>query len=78
MFTTGSKDDGMFSLSSDECVTEYVSLLKSGVDGVKGISSDISDTDVVELAGVLKAERDERVGVTGNGKGREANRPPCR
>jgi len=78
LFTTGSKEDGMFSLSSDECVTEYASLLNNGVDGVKGMSSEISDTDVVELAGVLKADRDERLGVTGNGKGRTANRPPCR
>ena len=66
LFTTGSKDDGTFSLSSDECATEYVSLL-NGVDGVKGISSEISDMEVVELAGVLKADRDERLGVTGNG-----------
>ena len=78
LFTTGSKDDGTFSLSSDEYVTEYVSLLNNGVDGVKGISSEISDTEVVELAGVLKADRDERLGVTGSGKGPVANRPPCR
>jgi len=77
LFTAGSKDDGTFSLSSDECATEYVSLL-NGVDGVKGISSEISDMEVVELAGVLKADRDERLGVTGNGQGPVANRPPCR
>ena len=65
LFTTGSKDDGTFSLSSDECATEYVSLL-NGVDGVKGISSEISDMEVDELAGVLKTDRDERLGVTGN------------
>jgi len=75
LFTTGSKDDGTFSLSSDECTTEYVSLL-NGVDGVKGISSEISDMEVVELAGVLKADRDERLGVTGSGQCPVANRPP--
>ena len=75
LFTTGSKDDGTFSLSSDECATEYVSLL-NGVDGVKGISSEISDMEVVELAGVLNADKDERLGVTGNEQGPVANRPP--
>ena len=78
LFTTGSKDDGTFSLSSDECVIEHVSLLNNGVDGVKGMSSEMSDMEVVELAGVLKTNRDERLGVTGKGKGPVANRPPCR
>jgi hypothetical protein len=75
LFTTGSKDDGKFSLSSDECATEYESLL-IGVDGVRGISSEISDMEVVELAGVLKADREDRLGVTGNEQGPVANRPP--
>jgi len=66
LFKTGSKVDDMFSLSSEEC-DEKRSLLNAGVIGVRGISSEMSEADVVELAGVLTAEIEERFGVTGRG-----------
>lgn len=69
LFNTGSKDVGKFSLSSDLQGLEVKgSLEKEGVVGVKGMSSDKSETDVDELIGVLTAdtEADERVGVTGS------------
>lgn len=66
LFRTGSKVDEIFSLSSDECNVEKGSLLNAGVTGVRGISSEMSEAEVVELAGVLMAESDERLGVTGS------------
>jgi len=67
LFRMGSNVDDTFSLSSEECEAKNGSLLNAGVTGVRGISSEISDADVVELVGVLKVEANERLGVTGNG-----------
>lgn len=67
LFRTGSNVEDTFSLSSEECEAENVSLLNAGVTGVRGISSEMSEADVVELVGVFRAEADERLGVTGNG-----------
>ena len=66
LFSTGSKDEGLFSLSSEEYELVNGSLENDGVVGVRGMSSDTSDMDVVELLGVLIAEEaGERIGVTG-------------
>src|SRR6188768_2935511 len=61
----GSKVDEIFSLSSDEYVPEKGSLLNDGVVGVMGMSSEMSEAVVVALAGVVMADDDERLGVTG-------------
>jgi len=70
----------MFSLSLDECGCPKGSLENAGVVGVRGKSSDLSETDVVELIGVLIAEEGgERIGVTGRVvDGGRTYRPPCR
>jgi len=65
LLRTGSNVDEIFSLSSDECDVEKGSLLKAGVVGVRGMSSEMSEAEVVELAGVLMADIEERFGVTG-------------
>lgn len=67
LFNTGSNVEDIFSLAA----TAYELLLNgscmnAGVVGVKGKSSDVSETDVVELIGVLMADAGERLGVTGN------------
>ena len=66
MFITGSKVVEVFSLSSEENVLENASLLKAGVVGVRGMSSDASEAVVVEL-GVFSTDADVRLGVTGKG-----------
>jgi len=77
LFSTGSNVVEMFSLSSDECEAEKGSLLYGGVVGVNGISSDKSEAVVVVLAGVLIADADVRLGVTGKSWGNRAwKRPP--
>lgn len=79
LFSTGSKCDGRFSLSSEGNELENGSLEKVGVEGVSGISSDTSDNDVVELIGVVAADTVARFGVTGSeGSVWGLNRPPCR
>jgi len=79
LLSTGSKDDDMFSLSLDVCEPPNESLENAGVVGVRGKSSDWSETDVVELVGVLTADGGERIGVTGKGDGvGRTYRPPCR
>lgn len=65
LLRTGSNVDGTFSLSSDECA-ENVSLAKYGVVGVGGVSSEMSDGDVVQLIGVLVVDKEDRFGVTGS------------
>lgn len=70
LFTTGSKVvDGTFSLSSEPYTAKNGSLANDGGDagvvGVIGISSDMSDTEVDVLIGVLTLEADVRLGVTG-------------
>jgi len=79
LLSTGSKDD-MFSLSLDVYEPPNGSLENAGVVGVRGkSSSDWSETDVVELIGVLTADGGERIGVTGKGDGvGRTYRPPCR
>lgn len=59
----------MFSLSSDEYELAKGSLEgNDGVVGVRGKSSEVSETDVVELIGVLTADAAvERDGVIGKG-----------
>lgn len=66
LLTTGSKCDGWFSLSSDGYEPENGSLENVGVTGVSGMSSETSDSDVVELGGVTTVHRLLRFGVTGN------------
>lgn len=56
----------MFSLSSEEYDPENASLVKDGVVGVRGISSDASDKDVEQLIGVLTQDEADRLGVTGS------------
>ena len=55
MLITGSNDGDMlmFSLSSEEWPPENGSLENIGVVGVRGISSDKSETDVEQLVGVF-------------------------
>jgi len=65
LFSTGSNDDDMFSLSSDEYELEKGSLENEGVVGVRGISSDMSETEVEQLIGVLTVDAEVRLGVTG-------------
>jgi len=79
LLSTGSNEDDMFSLSSDAYEPENGSLVNEVVVGVRGMSSDISDTDVEQLIGVLAAEVEDRLGVIG----KDVNvwrmkRPPCR
>lgn len=77
LLSTGSNVVDMFSLSSDGYDDVKGSLLCTGVFGVMGMSSDMSEAVVVVLAGVLIADKDVRLGVTGkNGGAREGNRPP--
>jgi len=64
LLSTGSNVVDMFSLSSDGCDVKG-SLLCIGVFGVMGMSSDMSEAVVVVLAGVLIADKDVRLGVTG-------------
>jgi len=79
LFSTGSKCEGRFSLSSEGHEPENGSLQNVGVVGVSGMSSDMSDSDVVELMGVVAADTDVRFGVTGNeGSVWRTKRPPCR
>jgi len=78
LFRTGSKVDEIFSLSSEEYDAEKGSLLNAGVTGVSGMSSEMSEADVVELAGVLMAETEERLGVTGREEAEGTKRLPSR
>ena len=76
LLRTGSKVDEIFSLSSDECELEKGSLLNAGVTGVRGMSSEMSEAVVVELAGVLMTDIEERFGVTGKDGGAGVKRFP--
>lgn len=67
LLTTGSNVEGIFSLSPDEKVMGRMSAGgEEGVVGVIGMSSETSDIDVVELMGVLNADVEVRLGVTGS------------
>ena len=68
LLTTGLKVDGKFSLSYSD---EKGSLENGGLVGVRGISSEISEAEVVALAGVLMHdEAGDRVGaIRSNVKG---------
>ena len=67
-------------MSSEDGGPENGSLENTGVVGVKGMSSEISDLEVVELAGVLITEDEgERVGVAGRDAREHAtNWLPCK